>query len=156
MVTEVEATPVGTCFQVATGMLVTAWHVLNDIGASAQDAPVRVDPLSGGAAFSAQVARLDPVHDLAVITTGTPPPAMVGAFTRTDRVVLRTQVTVTGHVLVGDDRTYRFLNAPGEWAGGTTRDDAVPLGRLTSTAVVRGMSGARWSVRQRPQAIQSL
>ncbi len=37
-------TPVGTCFQVATGVLVTAWHVLNDIGAAAQDASVRVDP----------------------------------------------------------------------------------------------------------------
>ena len=103
-----------------------------------------------------QIPELTREANLAVITTGTPPPAMVGAFPRTDRVVLRTQVTVTGHVLVGDDRTYRFLNAPGEWAGGTTRDDAVPLGRLTSTAVVCGMSGARWSVRQRPQAIQSL
>ena len=38
--------------------------------------------------------------------------------------------------------SYRFLDAAGEWAGGTTRDDAVPLGRMTSSAVVPGMSGA--------------
>jgi tetratricopeptide (TPR) repeat protein len=135
-------TPVGTCFQVASGVLVTAWHVLDDIGAAAQDAPVRVDPLAGGKAFTAVVARVDPVHDLAVLTTRTPLPTMAGTFTQTDRVALRTPVTVTGHVLVDDEHTYRFLDAPGEWAGGTTRDDAVPLGRIASTAVLRGMSGA--------------
>ena len=52
--------PVGTCFQVAPGVLVTAWHVLDDIGAAAEDARVRVDPLAGGEAFEAAVARLDP------------------------------------------------------------------------------------------------
>ena len=135
-------TPVGTCFQVAPGVLVTAWHVLNDIGAAAPDAPVRVDPLAGGAAFDCVVARLDPVHDLAVLTTRTPLPAIANAFTTTDHMTLLTQVRVTGHVLVDDDHTYRFLDAPGEWAGGTTRDDAVPLGRMTSTAVMPGMSGA--------------
>ena len=56
---------------------------------------------------------------------------------------LRAQVTVTGHAVPDDPgHSYRFLNAPGEWAGGTTRDDAVPLGRMTSSAVVPGMSGA--------------
>jgi tetratricopeptide (TPR) repeat protein len=144
--------PVGTCFQVATGVLVTAWHVLNDIGAAAQDASVRVDPLAGGDAFDATVARVDPVHDLAVITTGTPLPALAGAFIQTDRVALRTQVTVTGHVLVEDEHTYRFLDAPGEWAGGTTRDDAVSLARMASTAVMRGMSGAP-VVQDRDQAV---
>jgi len=61
--------PVGTCFQVAPGVLVTAWHVLNDIGGAALDNPVQVDPLAGGDPFGATVARLDPVHDLAVLTS---------------------------------------------------------------------------------------
>ena len=39
-------TPVGTCFQVAPGVLVTAWHVLDDIGAAEHKAEVRVDPLA--------------------------------------------------------------------------------------------------------------
>ena len=62
------AAPVGTCFQVAPGVLVTAWHVLDEIGAAAEDARVRVDPLAGGAAFDAVVARMDPLRDLAVLT----------------------------------------------------------------------------------------
>src|SRR5580700_2123663 len=98
--------PVGTCFQVAPGVLVTAWHVLNDIGAAYKDAPTRLDSLAGGAAFDAVVTRVDPVHDLAVLT-GTPLPAVAGAFIQTDRLALRTPVTVTGHVLVEDDHTYR-------------------------------------------------
>jgi len=64
--------PVGTCFQVAPGVLVTAWHVLNDIGGAALDNPVQVDPLAGGDPFGATVARLDPVHDLAVLTAANP------------------------------------------------------------------------------------
>ena len=43
--------------------------------------------------------------------------------------------------VVDDDHTYRFLDAPGEWAGGTTRDDAVPLGRMTSD---RGHARDEW------------
>ena len=64
-----DGAPVGTCFQVAPGVLVTAWHVLDDIGAAADDARVRVDPLAGGEAFEAAVVRMDPLRDLAVLTS---------------------------------------------------------------------------------------
>ena len=37
---------------------------------------------------------------------------------------------------------FRWLDAPGTWAGGTTRDEAVPLGRVSSSDVMPGMSGA--------------
>ena len=53
--------PAGTCFQVSAGVLVTACHVLDEIGAASEDAPVRVDPLGGGQPFDAVVARLGPV-----------------------------------------------------------------------------------------------
>ena len=66
---------------------------------------------------------------------------MAGPLAATDQVPLRVKVTVTGHVVPDDPgHLYRFLNAAGEWAGGTTRDE-VPLGRMTSSAVVPGMSG---------------
>jgi hypothetical protein len=42
------AQPVGTCFQVTPGVLVTAWHVLDDLGAGDVDAVVEVDPLQVG------------------------------------------------------------------------------------------------------------
>jgi hypothetical protein len=134
--------PVATCFQVALGVLVTAWHVLDDLGMAAEDAGVWVDPLGGGDRFAATVARLDPVHDLAVLTYATGLARTAGALTATDQIELRAAVSVTGHCVFDDDRTARFLNAPGEWAGGTTWDDAVPVGRMTSTAVLPGMSGA--------------
>ena len=54
--------PAGTCFQLAPRVLVTAWHVLGEVGAAELEVPVRVDPLAGGAAFGAQVERLDPVQ----------------------------------------------------------------------------------------------
>ena len=135
--------PVGTCFQVAPGVLVTAWHVLNDIGAAAPDSPVQVDPLRGGDPFEATVARLDATHDLAVLVSGTSLPAIAGLLTATDQMTIRAPVTVTGHAEPQDQgNTYRFLNAPGEWAGWTTRDNTVPLGRMTANALVPGMSGA--------------
>ena len=137
-----DGAPVGTCFQVAPGVLVTAWHVLDDIGAAAEDARIRIDPLAGGAAFDAAVTRMDPLRDLAVLTCTAGLAAVAGPLTATDQIPLRMEVTVTGHAVPDDPgHVYRFLNAPGEWAGGTTRDDAVPLGRMTSTAVVPGMSG---------------
>ena len=135
--------PVGTCFQVAPGVLVTACHVLADIGAASDNSPVRVDPLAGGDSFEVTVARVDPVHDLAVLVSDAGLPGTAGPLTATDQMALRAGVTVTGHAVPDDPgHRYRFLNAPGEWAGWTTRDDAVPLGRLISGAVVPGMSGA--------------
>ena len=134
---------VGTCFQVAPGVLVTACHVLDDIGAATGEARLRVDPLAGGDRFGAVVKRVDPVHDLAVLVCDASLAAMAGTLTETDHMTLRAGVTVTGHAVPDDPgHTYRFLNAAGEWAGGTTRDDAIPLGRMTSSAVVPGMSGA--------------
>jgi tetratricopeptide (TPR) repeat protein len=135
--------PVGTCFQVAPGVLVTACHVLDEVGAGSEDARVRVDPLAGGEPFDAVVAGVDPLRDLAVLTSDTRLPAVTGPLTVTDQLPLRALVAVTGHAVPDDPgRSYRFLTAPGEWAGGTTRDDSVPLGRMTSSAVVPGMSGA--------------
>ena len=72
----------GTCFQVAPGVLVIAWHVLEDIGAAAENAGVKVDPLAGGDWFGAVVSRVDPVHDLAVIVSATPLPRQRGRWLR--------------------------------------------------------------------------
>lgn len=140
-----DGAPTGTCFCVAPGVLVTACHVVDYIGAAVKGAgaQVRVDPLAGGESFVASLARMDPLRDLAVLTCDARSLPVAGPLTATDQMPLRSKVTVTGHA-VPDDRehTYRFLDSPGEWAGGATRDDAVLLGRMTSSAVVPGMSGA--------------
>ena len=134
---------VGTCFQVAPGVLVTAWHVLDDIGAAAEDAEVQIDPLAGGDSFGAVVARVDPVHDLAVMVSGTALPTTAPPLAGTDRMALRAGVTVTGYCVVDDPgRTARSLTAVGQWAGPAMWDDAVPVGRMTADALMPGMSGA--------------
>jgi hypothetical protein len=138
-----DGVPAGTCFQVAPGVLVTAWHVLDEVGASGDGAQVRVDPLAGGTVFRAEVMRTDPLRDLAVLTCEMSLTGAAAVLAGADSVALRTAVSVTGHAVPDDPgNVYRFLSAPGEWAGGTTRNDAVRLGRMTAPGVVPGMSGA--------------
>ena len=142
-VLDADGEPAGTCFQVEPGVLVTAWHVLDEVGAGDDGDRVAVDPLGGGPGFDALVARTDRLRDLAVLTSDGRLAQVTGPLTAADAVPLRARVSVTGHAVFEDGgRRYRFLNGPGEWAGGTTRDDSTPLGRMTSSAVVPGMSGA--------------
>lgn len=131
----------------APGVLVTAWHVLVDVGAERPGAVVGVDGLAPGGApvMPAEVVRVDALHDLAVLVRQVPLPASVSRLVATDEQALRTEVVVTGHCVVPDDpgrSPPRYLDAAGRWAGGTTRADAVPLGRLSSADVMTGMSGA--------------
>ena len=136
--------PVGTCFQVAPCVLVD--------GVARPERHRRRDP---GPARSRSIrcpagTRSRPpsrasiaMHDLAVLTSRAALPATAGTLTATDQMTMRAPVMVTGHAEPQDqDNTYRFLNAPGEWAGWTTRNNTVPLGRMTASALVPGMSGA--------------
>src|SRR5262245_34051756 len=135
--------PAGTCFQVASGVLVTAWHVLDALGAAEPGALVSVDPLQGGLARQAKVERTDPLHDLAVLVTGDPLAGCAAGLSASDEVAITAPVVITGVPALDDPgHSYRFLDADGRWGGGATRDDQVPLGRVVASAVMRGMSGA--------------
>ena len=140
---DLDGMPCGTCFQVAPGVLVTAWHVLDGIGAAVEEARVLLEPLAGGDQFGAVVTRVDAVRDLAVLISDTALPAITGRLTASDQMPLRTAVTVTGYsAMENPDKALRFLSVSGHWAGGTTWNDTVPLGRVVSTALAAGMSGA--------------
>ncbi|MET8847500.1 tetratricopeptide repeat protein [Amycolatopsis sp. NPDC004625] len=134
----------GTCFQVSPGVVVTAWHVLDDLGRSAEHDTVGVDALNGaGEPTAAEVIRIDPLHDLAVLRLAQPLSGSVAGWFATDWAPLDDPVVVTGVVEVNDPgHEYGHLDAPGRWAGGTTRDRQVPLGRLSAKDVLKGMSGA--------------
>jgi tetratricopeptide (TPR) repeat protein len=124
-------------------VLVTAWHVLDGIGAASDGAPVRVDPLAGGAAFGAVVVRFDPLRDLAVLTCDAALPGVAGELTATGQLKLRTEVSVTGHsVIEGAGHTARSLTTIGRWTGPAMWEKAVPTGRMTAEALMPGMSGA--------------
>jgi len=136
--------PVGTCFQVKPNVLVTAWHVLDDMGAGEPEAIVSVDALRGGMpARDARVVRVDPLHDLAVLIAADPLPRTIAGIFASDVVDRLTDVVVTG-VSDVDDPTHGWahLDAPGQWQGGATRTDGVTLGRISASAVMKGMSGA--------------
>ncbi len=126
--------PVGTCFQVSPGVLVTAWHVLDDLGAGEVDAVVGVDPLRGGEPTHARVSRVDPVHDLAVLAADEPLPECVVGLAATDEVELDTRVSITGVSEVEDPgHSYRYLETSG-----------------TGSAVPPGTTRCRWDGSRRP------
>ncbi|MFD5952103.1 trypsin-like peptidase domain-containing protein [Streptomyces collinus] len=134
--------PFGTCFQVAPGVVVTAWHVLAGLGRAETGAVVPVDTFHGPAA-PAEVVAVGPLWDLAVLRRSEPLPGTVPGLVPTQTVDLLTEVLITGVPTVDDPgHDYLFLDAPGVWQGGTVRDTHISLGRLTSSSVVPGMSGA--------------
>jgi trypsin-like peptidase len=133
----------GTCFQVTPGVLVTAWHVLDDVRAAQPGDEVMVDPLGGGNKRLARVERVDDRCDLAVLIVAEPLEGCVVAVSHTDRTRILTDIAITGVAHVEDpDHDYGFLDTSGQWQGGTTKDEDVLLGRLSSKSVVKGMSGA--------------
>jgi hypothetical protein len=141
-VLDVNGAAMGTCFQVASGVLVTAAHVLDHVGAGDVNARLGVDALDGAEAFEATVAQADREHDIAVIVSTRSLPATAGTLADTDKTPLRTTVSATGHAVI-DDRghQYRYLVATAEWAGPTRRDE-IPLGSMTAARIMPGMSGA--------------
>jgi tetratricopeptide (TPR) repeat protein len=132
--------PVATCFQVAPGLVVTSWHRLDALGAGDPGAPVRLDLLAGGGETAGRTVRVDALRDLAVIRIDRPFPLSVAGFAATDAVADSTVVLLTGSVR--GDNPERSWEAGGTWAGGTTRDDRVALGRVRVSAVTDGMCGA--------------
>jgi hypothetical protein len=135
--------PVGTGFQVIPNILVTAWHVLAEIGAGAIGSSVEVDPLGGGESISANVVAVNAIYDLAVLSTESPLGACVSGLVDSDSVPMTTDVVVTGVAEVNDHgRQYRYLDVSGQWQGGTTTNELIKLGSLDAKRVVPGMSGA--------------
>jgi len=146
-VLDVDRKPVGTCFQVAPRILVTAWHVLEATGSADIGATVQVDPLGGGAAITARVERADQTNDLAVLVSAQPFSPECARLAQSDQVLPHTRMLVTGVSRFDDEQEYRFLEAPGIWAGATSRKDSVQgsdikLARLEARSVTPGMSGA--------------
>lgn len=133
---------VGTCFQIAPGIVATVWHVLEDIGAGVVGAEVGIDPLAGGAQIGGVVAAIDPPSDLAVVRLAAPLPAAVGGLAATDDVVPNEAVVIAGVARIDDDVPTRYLSGPGSWGGAQLRDDRAQLGWLASKTVLPGMSGA--------------
>ncbi|MFS8098790.1 serine protease [Lentzea alba] len=133
----------GTCFQVAPGVLVTAWHVLRDVQAGEVGSFVDVDALAGGhRVLRAEVIAIDESRDLAVLRREEALAGTTAAVSPTDQVPPGTKIVVTGVARVDDPgHEYGFLATTGDWRGELTRND-VPQSYFTSDSVAVGMSGA--------------
>ncbi|MEH0825903.1 tetratricopeptide repeat protein [Micromonospora sp. CPCC 205714] len=137
-----DAAPVGTCFQVEPGVLVTAHHVLTEIEAAAVECVVRIGPIGADTGWDATVQRLDEVHDLAVLRAERPLPGSVAQLVTSDGVREHEAVTTAGYPTVDDDEhEYELLAAGGHWRGPALRD-SVLWSRLQVDALMPGMSGA--------------
>ncbi|MBE8516016.1 hypothetical protein ILP97_00480 [Amycolatopsis sp. H6(2020)] len=80
-----EGTPVDTCFQVSLDVVVTAWHVVNDLGRSSEHDTVGIDALNGATGpATAPFLRVDPLHDVAVLQVDVPLPEPVAGRSATD------------------------------------------------------------------------
>jgi tetratricopeptide (TPR) repeat protein len=134
--------PVGTSFQVAPGVLVTAFHVISDLGAGAEGQEVELDPMTGGHPRRAVVRSVAPDFDLAVLTCSDPLPASTARLVAIDPTAVGTEVAIQGVPSVEDpDHTYEHLSARGTVEGPVTRD-GIPILRVRSDSVLPGMSGA--------------
>ncbi len=125
----------------------TAWHVLEAAGSAGIGAAVLFDPLGGGAVITARVERADRTNDLAVLVSAQPFSPECARLAESDGVKPHTRTLVTGVVRLNDKHKYRFLEAPGKWAGATIREDSaegsgIKLARLEARGVAPGMSGA--------------
>ena len=135
--------PVGMCFQLVPGVLVTAWHVLDVAGVAAEGAQVKMEPAGGGEVFEGVVARLDQGCDLAVLTCEAHLQASAESLAATDEVSPHTVITATGlDVVDGSQPITRALTAVnGWWVGPAMWEDAKPAGRMTAQMLPPGMSG---------------
>ncbi|MFI6498068.1 trypsin-like peptidase domain-containing protein [Nonomuraea typhae] len=133
----------GTCFQFTPRIIVTAWHVLAEIGCDGPDAEVGADALDGSLpAFRAQVIAGDPARDLAVLRAERPFDASVPGLAASPGVRLRTGGYVMGVPQIDDPgHEYGLLTATGHWEGPVHRD-GIGMARFSSSAVLKGMSGA--------------
>jgi len=140
-VLDATGTPVGTCFQLRPTILVSAWHIFNDV----LDARMaQVQNLDGdGARVEVRVAGADPDHDLVVLGAEGPLPSAVPGIVDSDGVNAGTSTSVTGVSSVPDPRHhYHWLEASGRWEGATKRDTDIRFIRMTCSSLMRGMSGA--------------
>jgi hypothetical protein len=136
--------PVGTCFQVSPGIIVTAAHV---VAAASRDpipgsSTVSIDPVAGGDPVPAVLLVSDPKRDLAILGCDSPFASSVPGFIGPDAVPALTEIVISGVSFVPHDQNYRFLPAAGTWQGPAQPQDGVSLVRLEVRGVTHGMSGS--------------
>lgn len=131
----------GTCFQVAAGVLVTAQHVVPGLQEGDR---VRVGQLDGSDVIrDASIVRVDPEHDLAVLKTPSPLRQSRGELSASDTVRPGTDIAVIGWAPAYDlEHDHEIHQSGGHWRGLARFDGGTRLCRAQLEGLVPGMSGA--------------
>ncbi|GIH65417.1 trypsin-like serine peptidase [Microbispora siamensis] len=136
---------VGTCFQVAPGVLVTAAHVVRDAGGLAIGGTVSFSPIDSDDVSTARVERIDEIHDLAVLRSSTPLPSEVSILSYSDNQLPGSNFHLIGFATLKEGFTYaprRYLPTIGRWEGRAEAPDGTTLARGKADGVEHGMSGS--------------
>jgi hypothetical protein len=137
-----QSQPVGTCFQIAPGILVTAYHVVT-VATSGEGSQVYFRPLSGGAVGTADFVRGDERLDLAVLHTGTPLPQSASHLAYSDIQAPDTSFNLIGYGRLPESDGEKDLDraiTTGKWEG-TYEYDGIERVRARADGVVQGLSG---------------
>ena len=133
---------VGTCFQLAPRLLVTAHHVLDALGVDFEQPWAQVAWFGDGRPRPVRLLRVSTADDLAVLAADEPWPVAAPGLAAADALPLHTPLGVAGVPEIHDPgHAYAQLHGTGFWQGTVMRDGA-PVGRIECASVVPGMSGA--------------
>lgn len=132
---------IGTCFQIAPGLLITARHVIGHLIDSDPPAVIAVEQLRDPTAgtFEATVIGTDADHDLALLKCNLVFPASLDLWA--SKIQTSTEVTAVGAPDVKYDRRVETLTVAATWAGDMTRDGGRLFGHVQCKQVFPGMSG---------------
>lgn len=133
---------IGTAFQIVPGVLVTAWHVLEDSDAPDSGDSVVVSRFESDDDLVGTVLEVDREYDVATVRIEKPLDASVSELVSTWSLRMNEPLEIQGVAHIEDtlhDRT--DVEMPGAWYGHSKQDDII-VGRMNADAVVGGMSGA--------------
>jgi hypothetical protein len=137
-------TPIGTCFQIANGVLVTAYHVIEEAGAAECGHDLLFEPINGGESHSATIKRIDARNDIAVLTTDHPLQLSVSHLAYSEVQPPDTSLHMVGYGFLPETHyaaEHRYLPAIGSWEGTSRQSDGTIFARGRADGVAVGMSG---------------
>src|SRR5689334_10849565 len=118
-------TAVGTCFQLAPGLIATAWHVLEkNLGVGGCGEQVTAGPLEPrvGEPFTATVKAFDAPNDLAILQTDRDLGGSIAVLSPSDTISPHAKLLVTGVSVLDDPGAeHEYWDAFGDPGGRGSR-----------------------------------
>jgi hypothetical protein len=141
-----EFQPIGTCFQVADQVLVTAYHVIRDATGNHGTSVVWVKPIHApsGDPFRATVVAADEPHDLAVLRSERSFKASIPHLAYSDMQPANTKLALLGFGRMPEGTTeseFSYLPSSGRWEGTAEKSTGLVLAIAEASGVALGMSG---------------